>query len=583
MYKTNKEIARIFDEMASCYRFKGAEDRFRVIAYENAAHVVDHLTEDVRDFTKEELIDIHGIGEGIASKIREYIETGRIKKHDELSKEIPHDFVELLNIPGIGPETLKTLHKELGINSRDKLLEALDSGKIENLKGFGEKTVENIRQGLRQAQKSQERIYLITALEIVDELGEELSKCKEIEKLAFAGSIRRMKATIGDIDILATAQPKDRDKVLQHFISIAGVKKVLAQGDTKASIIIDTKDRQVDLRLVDDNEWGAALLYFTGSKEHNIQLRMIAKDRGLKINEYGIFEAKTDNKLAGKTEEEMYEELGLSWIPPELRENEGEIEQAADGNLPDLIEQKDVKGDFHLHSDWSDGVNEIEELATYVRKNYPYEYLILTDHSKTSRIAGGLTEDELSKQWDFIREINQKLGTNFLKAGSEVDILPDGSLDFDDVVLAQLDWVTASIHSLFNQNNTERILKACENPFVNAISHPTGRLIGKRKEYPVDLKRVIEKAIETGTALEINAQPQRMDLDDHLARMAHQEGAMLVIGTDSHDLMSFSYMKLGVALARRAWCEPSHILNTQSWKQVQEFTQKKRAKMKTHI
>lgn len=580
MYKINKELARIFDEMASYYRFKGAGDRFRVIAYENASHVIDHLTEDVRDFTEDELIEINGIGEGIASKIREYIETGKIKKYEELGEEIPHDFVELLKIQGIGPETLKTLNEELGIKSREELLEALDSGKIEKLKGFGEKTVNNIREGLMQAQKAGERVLLAEALEIVDELRGELEKCKEIEKLEFAGSIRRMKATIGDIDILATSAPKNRQKVLDHFVSMSGIKKVLAQGDTKASVIIETKERQVDLRLVENDQWGAALLYFTGSKDHNIHLRMIAKDKGYKINEYGIYDNRTDKKLAGKTEKEMYGKLKLSWIPPEMRENEGEIEQAAKHELPELIEQKNIKGDFHLHSVWSDGVNEIEELARYVQENYPYDYLLITDHSKTSRIAGGLNEEELAEQRDVIEEVNQSLGTDFLKAGSEVDILPDGSLDFDNEVLSQLDWVTASVHSLFNQDNTERILKACENPFVNAISHPTGRLIGKRKEYPVDLKLIIDKAIETGTALEINAQPQRMDLDDHWARMAQQEGAMLVIGTDSHDLMSFGYMRLGVAIARRAWCEPSRILNTRSWKQVQKFSQNKREKLK---
>ncbi|MGD8428381.1 MAG: DNA polymerase/3'-5' exonuclease PolX [Balneolaceae bacterium] len=581
MYKINKELARIFDDMAAIYSFHGSKDRFRVIAYQNAARILDHLTEDIRDFMGDDkLEDIKGIGEGIAAKIREYVKTGKIKKYDELKKEIPIDLVELLKIPGMGPETLKKLHSELHIDTREDLLDALDSGEVEELKGFGQKTVENLRQGLMQARKSAKRILLAEALEIVEELQASLSECKEIRKLEFAGSIRRMKETIGDIDILATAGKGDRDKVLNFFTSLPGVKKVLARGNTKASIVIEQKNRQVDLRLVNENQWGAALLYFTGSKDHNIHLRKIAKEKGYKINEYGLYDIDGNKKITGETEAGMYKQLGLSWIPPEMRENEGEIELAAHNNIPRLIERKEIKGDFHMHSDWSDGLNRIEELSEYVKENYPYEYLILTDHSKTSRIAGGLTEEEVIKQREEIDAANKKLGVNFIKAGIEVDILPDGSLDFDDGLLSKLDWVTASVHSRFNEDNTQRILKACENPYVNAISHPTGRLIGKRKEYPVDLKLVIQKAIKTGTALEINAQPQRMDLNDSWARMAQQEGAMLVIGTDSHDLMSFDYMKLGVAIARRAWCISENVLNTMSWGEIVKFRDRKRGKKK---
>lgn len=397
-----------------------------------------------------------------------------------------------------------------------------------------------------------------------------------MEKFEFAGSLRRKKSTIGDIDILATAQSGKEKTVLENIVSISGVKKVLARGETKVSVLLEPYDIQVDFRLVKKDQWGAALLYFTGSKDHNIHLRTIAKDKNWKINEYGIFSNKSDKKIAGKTEEDMYSKIGLDWIPPEMRENEGEIELAANGKLPKLVDVKDIRGDFHVHSDWSDGIPKIEELANYARKNYSYDYLVITDHSKSARIAGGLTESELRDQRKQIDEINRKMGSDFIKSGIEVDIMEDGSLDFSDDVLAKLDWVTASIHSLFNRDNTDRILKACENPFVCAISHPTGRLIGTRKEYPVDLKRVIQKAIETGTALEINAQPQRMDLDEHWARLAQQEGAMLVIGTDSHDLMSFDYMNDGVSVARRGWCEKKHILNTGTWKKVMNFVRKKR-------
>lgn len=577
MYKINKELAEIFNDMADIYRFHGSKDRFRVMAYQNAARLIEHLTYDIRDFMEDhKLEDIKGIGEGIAAKIREYVKTGKIKKYEELKKEIPHELVDLLDVPGMGPETLKKLYSELDVKTRDDLLEALDSGAVKELKGFGEKTVENLRQGLEQTRKAADRILLAEAMEIVEDVRHRLSDCKEINKMEFAGSIRRMKSTIGDVDILATSAKKDRKLVLDHFTSLDNVKKVLARGDTKASVIIEQKERQLDMRLMDDDQWGAGLLYFTGSKDHNIHLRTIARDKGYKINEYGLYKIKGNKKIAGESEEEIYHQLGLSWIPPEMREDEGEIELAARRTIPELLSRDDIKADFHLHSDWSDGLNSIEELVHYVRDHYPYEFLILTDHSKTSRIAGGLTEEEVSKQIEAIKLINDQLGDDFLKAGIELDILPDGGLDFDDDLLSQLEWVTASIHSRFNRDNTERILKACENPYVNAISHPTGRLIGKRKEYPVDLKRVIQKAVKTGTALEINAQPQRMDLDDHWARMAQQEGAMLVIGTDSHDLMSFDYMRLGVAVARRAWCTPEHILNTRSWKEVTQFRDRKR-------
>lgn len=582
MYKINKELAHIFEEMASYYRFKGEEDRFRVIAYENAARVVDHLTEDIRNFSKKELIDIHGIGEGIASKIREYIETGRIKKLEELRKTIPPDFIELLDVQGIGPKTLQTLHRELGIKTRKELMKALQSGEIEKLKGFGTKTVQNIREGLAEIKKAQKRIYLADALDIADYLRDQLNECKQIQQLEFAGSVRRMKSTIGDIDILAASKPKDRENVIDFFVSMPDIKKVIAQGDTKASVIIDMENIQVDLRLVDQDEWGAALLYFTGSKDHNVHLRTIAKDKDWKINEYGIFDNKTDKKLSGKTEEEIYSKLELDWITPELREDRGEIEQAANHALPKLIEEQDIRGDFHLHSNWSDGQSDIEELAQHVYEHYNYDYLILTDHSKSANIAWGLTKQEILEQRNTIDEVNKNLGADFLKAGAEVDILRDGSLDYDDEVLAQLDWVTASVHSLFKQDNTDRILKAIKNPFVCSISHPTGRLIGKRKEYPLDLKKVIQKAAETDTALEINVQPKRMDLDDYWARLAHEEGVMLVIGTDSHDLMSFKYMKMGVGIARRAWCETEHILNTRSWKEVTAFIQKKRSAAKVN-
>ncbi|MGM0588063.1 MAG: DNA polymerase/3'-5' exonuclease PolX [Bacteroidota bacterium] len=580
MYELNKKLAEIFKDMANIYRFHGSSDRFRVRAYDNAARMLDHLQEDIRNYMKNDhLVEVKGIGESIAEKIREYIKTGKIKKYEEIKKDVPADFADLMEVQGIGPKTLEQLHEELGIKTKDELKEALESGKVSELKGFGEKTVQNMLDGLQEKEKADQRILLAEALELSEMITEELEQQGDIQKMEVAGSIRRRKETIGDLDILVTADPDKWESIVDYFTSLDSVQNVLAKGKTKSSVVVSHHDRQVDLRLIEKDSWGAALLYFTGSKEHNIHLRQIAKDRGYKISEYGMFEVDEDKKVAGSTEEEMYKQLKMDWIPPEMRENNGEIERAQNGKLPQLVERDQIKGDMHFHSDWSDGTNSLEELGRYLVEHYPYEYAVVSDHSKSARIAGGLREDEFEDQFKAIEEVNQTLDHPILKKGVEVDILANGSLDLDDELLEQMEWVTASIHSRFNQGNTERILKACENPFVNVIGHPTGRLIGRRKEYAIDLNEIINKAKETGTALEINAQPQRMDLNDDAVRAVRESGVMLTISTDSHDLASFEYMDLGVSLARRGWCTADQILNTKSWKEMQEFVQKKREKM----
>jgi DNA polymerase (family 10) len=335
----------------------------------------------------------------------------------------------------------------------------------------------------------------------------------------------------------------------------------------------------VDIRLVHPDEWGAALQYFTGSKEHNIHLRTIAKEKGLKISEYGVFRIKDNKRIAGEEEEDIYRAMDFRWMPPEMREDRGELELAAKHKLPRLITPDDIRGDLHLHTTWSDGMHTIEEVARYVKKNLPYRYIALTDHSKASRIANGMDEKQFRQQLKAIREVNEKLGEDFVKSGAEVDILPDGALDMSDEVLAQFDIVVASIHASFNRDNTERLIKACENPYVAVIGHPTGRLIGSRDAYPVDMRRLIEAARETGTALEINAQPNRMDLNDEWARLAREKSVKLVISTDMHQLSNFNYMKLGILVARRAWCTAYDVLNTGKWKDVQVFIEKKRKRL----
>lgn len=584
MFQTNKKLTGIFEDMASIYRFKGDENRFRVRAYEKAARVIDHLPDDIRLYIiDDQLEDIPGIGESIADKIREYINTGKIEKYDALRKEIPPDFIDLLNVKGLGPQTLKIFRDKLGITTRGELIKALNDGRIENLEGFRGKTVQNILEGLHEQEKAQKRILLYEALEISKWLTDNLKSCQGIEKIEVAGSIRRGRETIGDIDLLVSSNPKKRNEIIDYFTTMPGVRKILAKGGTKASVVTDQNHRQVDLRIINRDQWGAALLYFTGSKDHNIHLRQIARDRGLKINEYGLFKLDRNKKIAGETEEGLYQKLGLVWIPPEIRENNGEIEAAAEKRLTPLIEMGDIKGDLHVHSNWSDGTNSIEELARYIHEQAGYAYFVLTDHSKTSRIAHGMDEDKFREQFEVIDKINKKIGRPVIKKGVELDILPDGTLDLPDDLLAEMDWVVASVHSHFIRDNTDRILAACESPYVNAIGHPSGRLIGQRKAYPLDIDKVIQAAAKTGTALEINAQPARMDLNAEWVKRAIDHHVMIEIGTDSHDLQSFGYMKLGVTIARRGWCMKENIINTKKWDEIEKFVKTKRKKFRKHV
>ncbi len=581
MYNINKDLANIFKKMAAIYEF--LDDRFRAMAYQRAAHIIEDLPDDIRNYILTgKLYQIKGIGPSIASKIEEYVNTGKIQKYEELKKQVPEDFIELIDLPGFGPKTLRRIYEELGIKTKDELIKALKDGRIESLPGFGPKKVENMLKGLQMYELSKRRILLWEALQISRYLVEKLKKeLKEIKEIEVVGSVRRRKETIGDLDILVIADDENRMKIMDYFTSLPEVHEILVKGPKKSSVVMkfEGKERQVDLRIFKDDEWGAALQYFTGSKQHNVHLREIAKEKGLKINEYGVYKADTEEKIAGETEESVYEAVGMVWIPPELREDRGEIEAALEKKLPKLVELKDIKGDMHIHSTWSDGVNSIKDIAEFVKQKYKYQYIVITDHSKSQRVAHGLDEERIIKEIEEVRMLNKMMGWDFIKIGTEVDILIDGSLDFPDEILARLDWVVASVHSHFNRDNTDRILKAMENPYVNVIGHPTGRLIGIREAYPVDMDAVIKKAKETGTALEINAQPRRLDINDIWIRKAVEEGVMLVISTDSHNLGNFAYMELGVAQARRGWAEKKNILNTRSWRYVKEFVNKKRKKL----
>ena len=573
---TNKELSRIFKDMSDIYLFRGADDRFRSLAYGKASKVIDSLPEDISVYSKNcSLNDLPGIGEGIAEKIEEFIKTGKINKYEQLKKSVPYELLDLMEIRGFGPQSLKQIHKELKISTKQELVQALQDGTISSLKNFGQKKVENMLRGLKLHKAIEDRMLLWDALEAGDKVVEWLKQIPEVKKIELAGSLRRKKETIGDIDVLVASEEKFRRKIISHFTSSTMVEKILVKGDTKVSIILKETGKQVDLRIVNEDEWGSALQYFTGSKEHNIHLRTIAKERGYKISEYGIFHIKNEKKIAGSTEEEIYGTLGFQIMPPEMREDRGEIELASRNQVPTLIALDDIRGDLHMHSVWSDGMNTIEELVKHIRKYYSYEYIALTDHSKSSRIANGMDEKQILKQINEIGKVNKMLGVNFIKTGVEVDILADGSLDISDEILSQLDWVTASIHSNFNRDVTKRIIRACENKFVCCIGHPTGRLIGSRESCKMNIDMVMNVAKSTHTALEINAQPTRMDLNDEWTMMARKKGVELVISTDSHSLSNLNFMKLGVYIARRAWCTKNNILNTKSWKEIELFREQK--------
>ena len=558
----NKELSRIFAEIADALEFKG-DNRFKIIAYRRVSRVLDDLTDDVEVLAKRgKLREIPGIGEGIAKKIEEYLAAGRMKKHEEVLSGIPRDLLNLLRIQNFGPKTLALAHKKLGVKNLEDLKRVIDDGSLASLFRMGQQRVDNIKKGIEVFLQARERIPIYEAVEIGDEILHYLETCLKIEQVAPAGSLRRMKETVGDIDILATG--KEGETIIDFFTKYPQAKRILASGKTKGSIVvrIGRDTRQVDLRIVPSDSYGAALQYFTGSKAHNIRLRGMAKEKGLKINEYGVF--KGDKKIAGKNEKEVYKAIGLPYIPPELREDRGELEAALKGRLPKLVEISDIKGDLHVHSTYSDGLSTIKEIAQHA-KSMGYEYVAICDHSKSVRYAGGLTEARLMNQMEEIEKLNEEIeGIRILK-GIEVDILGDGTLDLDHGLLEQLDLVVAAIHMGFKKNVTERLVKAIENPCVNIIAHPTGRLISKREGYDVEINKVMEKAKVNNKVLELNAYPDRLDLDDLQLRKAKDMGIRISIGTDAHSVAEMTWMRFGVGTARRGWLEKGDIINTLSY------------------
>jgi len=579
----NKEqVAAILTEIGTLLELKG-ENPFKTRAYLNAARAIESLDEPIEKVVAEGRLDqVKGIGESLREKITELVTTGRLPYYEELKASIPPGLIELLDIPGLGPKRILTLREKLGIESVEALERACREGKVAALPGFGEKTQANLLEGIQRRRQFASQHLLIEAWSAAEPLLEFLRQHPDVIRCSPAGSLRRSKEVIGDLDLLASS--KNPRRVLEDFTRQPGVTKVLAKGDTKASVLLEG-GLQADLRVVADREFPFAQMYFTGSKQHNIVMRQRALERGLRLNEYGLFRSQEEARdpkllIPCRDEAEVFQQLGLHYIPPELREDLGEFEAAEKGPIPRLLEWTDLKGSLHNHTTWSDGHMTLEETVQLAR-SLGLAYWAVTDHSRSSFQANGLDPERLRQQIRAIRDLNRRLEdeeADFrLLAGTEVDILRD-RLDFDDDLLAELDFVIASLHVPANNEaeNTKRLVRAAQNRFVHALGHPTGRLLLERDPYPVNLDAVIEACAETGTWIELNCNPRRFDMDWRHWPAALRKGVRCVLGPDAHRREHAAYLKLGVGVARKGWLKPSDVINTLPWNQLQRALRKKR-------
>jgi DNA polymerase (family 10) len=593
----NRDVAALFDEIADLLEFQNANP-FRVRAYRNAARRINDLSESLATIAADperELTDLDGIGKDLAQKIGEVLETGSIAMLEELRSEIPGGVLAMVRIPGLGPKKAAALYKELGITSLDGLRAACEADQVQALKGFGKKTQDKILAGIDTAAHAEERMYWAHADEVVQELLVHMRRLPGIRQMEVAGSYRRGRETIGDVDLLVDAD--DVRAVMDHLARFEELATVIGRGDTKMSIRLG-RGLQIDLRVVPPKSFGAALQYFTGSKDHNVVLRGMAKDRGLRINEYGVFRvpaaaeagvSDTDDKepdfkdvnspnyIAGRTEEEVYAALDLPWFPPEIREARQEFAWAAAGKLPDLIELTDLKGDLHMHTTASDGKATLREMVV-AAKQRGLGYIAITDHSPRVSMARGLNSQRLRQQWGEIDQVNREFDDFTVLKGIECDILEKGGMDLPDDVLAEADWVIASVHygqQQLQKQITERILGAMENPHVSILAHPTGRLIGRREPYAVDLEKVFAAAARHGKMMEINANPARLDLDDVAVAAAKRHGIPIVISSDAHSVSGLDVLRYGVLQARRGGLTADNVANTRTWKEFKRMLRKK--------
>lgn len=560
---SNKELASIFRDVADMLEMKG-ETIYKIVAYRKAADNLEHATQDVAVLWQQgRLREVPGIGESIAAKIQEYLTTGRMALHDQLREEMPPGVLSLRTIPGVGPKTAWLLYQRLGITSVAEVERAAKEGKLRGLPGMGERSEEKILQGIEMLHRRSERIPLGIALPVAQALLAGLRECRQVLRLSTAGSLRRCKPTVGDIDILAVS--REPQVVVRFFARLPEVAEVVSQGDTKSTVLL-ADGLQIDLMVLEETRFGSLLQHFTGSKDHNVHLRELALDRGLRLSEYGFTRPDGDVILCPE-EEDVYLTLELDYIPPELREDAGEVEAAKERRLPRLVQSVDLKGDLHIHSTWSDGVSSIREMAQ-AAKARGYEYIAVTDHTKSLGIARGLTVDRLRERQAEIEEVNRELAPFRVLSGVEVEVKADGSLDLPDDVLAKLDLVVASVHSGLRQEReriTGRVLAAMRNPHVDIIGHPTGVILGEREPYDLDFAAILREAVATGTALEINSMPNRLDLDDVHVRQAVAAGARLALSTDAHRVESLEAISFGLAMARRGWAEPASVINTVSF------------------
>lgn len=569
----NREIAGILYQMAELLELH-AENRFKIIAYSRAARAIESLTEDIEQVCRDGRLEgIPGVGKAIAEKIKEYLRTGRIQSHQDLLADTPQGLAELLQISGLGPKTVFMLHEKLNITNLDELEKAAREHSIRRLPRMGVVREKNILKSIERYRKRSNRILYSTAESIVDEILTYLGGIEGLEHATAAGSYRRRKETVGDIDILATAARPE--EIVAAFVKMPLVEEVLAKGPTKASVIMNDTI-QVDLRIVEHRSYGTVLQYFTGSKEHNVSMRQLALDRGYSLSEYSLTRLANGQDLFFDQEEEVYQALGLQYIPPELREDRGEIEAALGGKLPRLVEAKDIRGDLHVHSIWSDGRASIIELAQAAR-SMGYEYIALSDHSPSVGIAGGIGREKMEEKIEAVAEANDSLEGITILMGAEVDIKADGSLDYPDDLLERMDVVVASVHMAQQQKErtiTGRLISAIENQNVDIIGHPTGRIINQREPSDMDFHAVLEAAARAGTALEINAHPSRLDLNDVNARAAKEMGVQMSINSDAHDAGQLLNMKYGINVARRAWLEKKDLINAMDLKDLIQFLKK---------